>query len=74
MKREIAEKMTEIARKIDGLWDELDTVINQIGDEDEKRRLKRGLGRLMADMHVKITLEAVRDFPELHPDADHLKN
>jgi hypothetical protein len=69
MKREIAEKMTEVLRKIDEQWNDLDQIIEQIGDEDEKRKLKRALGRLILDMHFKITLEAVRDFAELHPDA-----
>jgi hypothetical protein len=73
MKREIAEKMTGVLSKIDEMWNDLYWIIDEIDDEDENKKLKRAVLRLIGDMHVKITLEAVRDFPELHPDPDPLR-
>ena len=73
MKREVAEQISQMTRKIDDMFDALYSVFDKIDDDVEKNRFKRSLIELFRDMYEKITREAVKEFPEFHPDREYFE-
>jgi hypothetical protein len=53
---------------MDDVFKELDIVSGEVEDRDERRKILRGTGNLVCDGHESITLEVVRQFPDLHRD------
>lgn len=73
MRRDLAEKTIAALKRIDLIFDELDLVTNELDDDVERRQMRRALGTLVVDLHEKITLEVVKQFPDLHPDREHIE-
>jgi hypothetical protein len=73
MRRDLAERTIDAVKRIDLILDELDLVTNELDDEVERRKMRRALGSLVIDIHENITLEVVKQFPDLHPDREHIE-
>jgi hypothetical protein len=67
MRRDVAEEIIRLVKKSDELFGGLSVVCGEIDDEAEKRKMRRALAELVHDVHVKITLDIVKQFPDLHP-------
>jgi hypothetical protein len=70
MERGTAEKIVETVGKIDRILSGLDAISNEIDDVTERKKVRRATAMIVIDLHERLTLEAVRDFPDLHPDAE----
>ena len=68
MKRDVAEKIIQAVKDMDQVFGQLDAASNQIDEEDERKKLRRAVATLVFDVHEKITLEIVKQYPDLHPD------
>ena len=68
MKRETGEKIIAAMKKMDDALEELGIASREIEDEDERKKIRREIFNLVADAHERITLEVVKQFPDLHPD------
>jgi len=73
MRRDLAERTIGAVKRIDLIFDELDLVTNELDDDVERRQMRRALGTLVLDLHEKISLEIVKQFPDLHPDTKHIE-
>ena len=68
MKRDVAEKIIQTIKEMDQVFGQLDAASNQIDEEEERKKLRRAVATLVFDVHDKITLEIVKQYPDLHPD------
>jgi hypothetical protein len=68
MRRETAERLIASMRKLDASLGELHTIWLEIEDEVERKKFQRAYVEIISDLHLKITMEAVKQFPDLHPD------
>jgi uncharacterized FlaG/YvyC family protein len=68
MRRETAETIAQAMKKIDQILGQLHEVADEIDDEEEKKKLRGAFGNVILDIHENITLEVVKQFPDLHPD------
>jgi hypothetical protein len=68
MKREVARKIADALKKMDDVFQEISLLIHEVEDASERRALARGLGELIGDSHVKITLIVANQYPDMHPD------
>ena len=73
MRRDLAERTIAALKRIDLIFHELFLVTNELDDEVERRRMRGAIGTLVVDMHETITLEIVKQFPDLHPDREHIE-
>lgn len=53
------------------LFNELTALTWEIEDEAERKAMRRALAQWGVDVHEKITLKLVEQFPDLHPDKEH---
>ena len=68
MTRDDAEQLMRIYSRIGELLNSADPIIRNISDENERKRLLRSLGEMMADLWLKLESPLVKQFPELDPD------
>jgi hypothetical protein len=68
MTRDDAEQLMRIYSSIGDLLNSADSIIRNISDENEKKRLLRLLGEMMADLWLKLESPIVKQFPDLDPD------
>src|SRR5262245_60321296 len=73
MRREVAEKIIRAMKKMDGVLNELGAVSHEIEDEDERKKIRREIANLIHESHLRITVEVARQFPDLHPDREHIE-
>ena len=60
-------------KKMDEVLEELGAVSHEIEDEDERKKIRREIANVICESHLKITVEVVREFPDLHPDKEHIE-
>jgi hypothetical protein len=70
MRREVADKIIAIVKQHDEVLNDLTILTEDIDDEAERKEVRRALAELCFDMHEKITLEIVKQYPDLHPDKE----
>jgi hypothetical protein len=70
MKRETAAKIVDAANRIDDILEELGKISWEIEDDSERKEIRRAIVSCIIILYEKITREAVKDFPDLHPDRD----
>jgi len=68
MKRETGEKIIAAMKEIDVVQGKLHMAFWEIEDEEERHKMQMNLLDLVHDAHVKITMEVVKQFEDLHPD------
>jgi hypothetical protein len=68
MKRETGEKIIAPMKRMDDVLKELDVASWEIEDMEERRKILREIANIGLDAHERITLEVVKQFPDLHPD------
>ena len=67
MKKELASQIMDAALSIDSPLGEMDSLISQIDDEDEKRAFVEMLGNVMGAAS-ELIFKLERDYPDLNPD------
>ncbi|UCE07917.1 MAG: nuclear receptor NHR-99 [bacterium] len=70
MERKIAEKLVEIIIGLDEPLNDAAALVEQIDDEQEKRKLRRGLGEIMGRSFTDLILPIIQEYPDLDPDKD----
>jgi hypothetical protein len=70
MRREVAERIVDVTKRMDTLFNDLDALSDEIEDEFEKRHFRRAIGTVGLDLYEKVTRPIVKDFPDLHPDKE----
>jgi hypothetical protein len=70
MECRIAEKIAEAAGEIDRILNSLDAVSNEMDDAIERKKIRTAIAMMVIDLHERLTQEVVKDFPDLHPDAE----
>ena len=73
MKREAAEKVIAALKEVDAAIEKLGTASREIEDRDERMKIRGEIADLISELHERITMEVVKQFPDLHPDR-HLFN
>jgi hypothetical protein len=68
MKREVTEKIIKAMNGLDQAIDGLASAVREIEDESERKRMLRFVATLIHELHMQVTLPAIKDYPELHPD------
>ncbi len=68
MTRDDAERLMRIYSNIGDLLNSADPIIRNISNENERKRLLRPLGHMMADLWLKLESPIVKQFPDLDPD------
>jgi hypothetical protein len=68
MRRDVAEKILGDMKRIDEIVGELAVASHEIDDVDVKKKIRRALIVLVFEFHKEITLEIVKQFPDLQPD------
>jgi len=58
----------EKLKRIDQLLNDLSILSFEIDDEPERKAFRRAIATLCLNVHEQITLVAVKEFPDLHPD------
>jgi hypothetical protein len=69
MQREAAEKIVQATKKIDEILGQLDAVSATIEDQEERKKMLRAIATIALDIHEKITLQVIQQFPDLHPNG-----
>jgi hypothetical protein len=67
MRRDTAERIVDLVKASGDLFNELTLLTFEIEDEIERKAVRRALAELILDVHEKITLKIVAQFPDLHP-------
>lgn len=68
MKRQVARQIADVMKKMDDLFLEIDGLLGDIEDRNERKAIARGLAELVCHAHEKITLVVANQYPEMHPD------
>ncbi len=70
MKRETVERIIDATKGINQAINQLIAAVQEITVEDDaaRRRMARFIAEMIGDLYIEITLAAIKDYPELHPD------
>ena len=70
MRRDVAEEIIRLVKASDALFNDLTLMAAEIEEEAERKKVRRALAELCVDIHEKITLHVVKQYPDLHPDKE----
>ena len=65
VRRRRARRLDRVMRKLDGVYDDIRRLSEQLAGADERKTVKRALAELAS---AKITLVIAKRFPDVHPD------
>jgi hypothetical protein len=68
MKREIATALMEAMTALDGPFDELSKLADQIPDEKERKAVRKYIGESMLSIGYGLVMHIVRQYPDMDPD------
>ena len=68
MEKSLASRIIENIRSMDGQFNALYELIEEIEDEAEKKRVRRHLADVSGILHGNIEIPIFRQFPDLNPD------
>lgn len=69
MTRDNAESLMAVYARIGELLNEAHAIIELEPDEEERKRLRRPLGQMMASLWTELQLPIASVYPQLDPDA-----
>ena len=70
MDKQLAEQLMKKLHSLSVPFNDAAELIEQIPDEDEKKRFRRGLGELMGRAYTDLMIPILRQYPDLDPDKD----
>ena len=68
MDRPVAEKIIELVKLSDKTLHQLHLAIDEIGDVDEKKKLRRAWAVVIGEIYKGILVPVLRQYPDLDPD------
>jgi hypothetical protein len=69
MTREVAERIANAMKNVDRALDELQGVLVEVDNTDERKVMIETLFRSVHFLHVNISVAVAKHFPDLHPDV-----
>jgi hypothetical protein len=69
MEKALAEVILKSVLSLGRAFNDLDPIVREIEDPDERRQLLMCLGTAMSELNAGIVLRIVTEYPELDPDA-----
>ena len=70
MEKEIAKKLVIELERLGNVMNDVALIIEEISDEEEKRKFRRGIAGLMGKLFTDILHHIIREHPDLDPDRD----
>jgi hypothetical protein len=64
MRRDVAEEIIRLMKASDALFNDLTLIAAEIEEEAERKKVRRALAELCVDIHEKITLHVVKQYPD----------
>jgi hypothetical protein len=68
MERALAVSMMSTLMQLSENCNEVASFVEQVSNDDERKRLRRPLGDLMGLVYTDLMLPILREYPELDPD------
>jgi hypothetical protein len=69
MEKALAEVILQSVLSLSKTFNDLDPIVREIKDPEERRRLLVCLGTVMAELSTEIIFPIVKQYPEMDPDA-----
>ena len=70
MDKHLAEQLMKKLHSLDEPINDACELVEQIADEHEMRRFRKGLGELMGHIYTDLMIPILRQYPDLDPDKD----
>jgi len=70
MEKEIAKKLVIELERLGNMMNDVALIIEEISDEEEKRKFRRGIGGLMGKLYTDIMYHIIREHPHFDPDRN----
>jgi len=70
MEKEIAKKLVIELERLGNMMNDVALIIEEISDEEEKRKFRRGIGGLMGKLYTDIMYPIIREHPDFDPDRN----
>jgi hypothetical protein len=68
MERHIAERLMQLYLKVSEPLNEATDLIDQIDSEEERKRLRQPIGRIIARTYTDLMIPIIREYPDLDPE------
>lgn len=68
MQEKIAKELMDTLAALDEPLNKAAELIEQIGDEEERKKFRKGLGGVMAGIYTELELLVIKQYPNLDPD------
>ena len=70
MDKNLAEQLMNKLHSLDAPINDAVELVEQIPDEDERKRFRKGLGEMMGHIYTDLMIPILRQYPDLDPDKD----
>ena len=70
MEKEIAKKLVIELERLGNVVNDVALIIEEISDEGEKRKFRKGVAGLMGNLFTDIMHHIIREHPDLDPDRN----
>jgi len=68
MEKGLASRIIQCIRSMDGQFNDLFELVEEIPDESEKKQVRKHLGEVAGILHTKMEIPIFRQYPDLNPD------
>ena len=70
MEKEIAKKLMIELDRLGNVMNDVALIIEEINDDEEKRKFRKGIGGLMGKLYTDIMHPIIHEHPDLDPDRN----
>ncbi len=70
MEKVIARKLVIELERLGNMMNDVALIIEEISDEQEKRKFRKGIAGVMGSLHTDIVHHIIREHPDLDPDRN----
>ena len=68
MQKELAKELMDTLSALGEPLNKAAELIEQINDEEERKKFRKGLGGIMAGIYTELELLIIQQYPDLDPD------
>ena len=68
MEKDLAHLILKTVLSLGRAFDDLDPIVREVKDDNERRRLLKCLGLVMAELNAEIVMPIINQYPEMDPD------
>jgi hypothetical protein len=68
MQKDLAKELMDTLSALDEPLNKAAELIEQIDDEEERKKFRKGLGSIMAGVYTELELLIIQQYPNLDPD------